>query len=81
MFEAVFSMRSVSRSYKLEKSRVYLVTRVEVGSNTPTVTLRIVGDEKESLKSKTVKYGREKDRPVLSSERAPHKNKIATVKE
>jgi hypothetical protein len=53
-----------------------------------------VQDEKESLKSETVKYGREcqvtltrerlrwqgpaaytKDRPVLSLERAPHKNK------
>jgi hypothetical protein len=35
------------------------VTRVEAGSNTSTVTLRIVGgDEKESLKSETVKYGR-----------------------
>jgi hypothetical protein len=33
-------------------------TRVEAGSNTSTVTLRIVvGDEKGSLKSETVKYG------------------------
>jgi hypothetical protein len=33
---------------------------VEVGSNTSTVTLRVVrGDEKGSLKSETVKYGRE----------------------
>jgi hypothetical protein len=30
------------------------------GSNTSTVTLRVVGgDEKRSLKSETVKYGRE----------------------
>jgi hypothetical protein len=55
---------------------------------------------KGSLKSETVKYGREsqgtrtrerlrwqgpaaytKDRPVLSSERAPHKNKTVTVKQ
>jgi hypothetical protein len=54
---------------------------------------------RRSLKSETVKYGREyqgtwtrerlrwedpaaytKDRPVLSSERAPHKNKTVTVK-
>jgi hypothetical protein len=36
------------------------VTRVEAGSNTSTVTLRVVGgDEKGSLKSETVKYGRE----------------------
>jgi hypothetical protein len=66
---------------------------VEAGSNTSTVTLRVVGgDEKGSLISETVKYGCEyqgtrarerllwqgpasytKDRPVLSSERAPHK--------
>jgi hypothetical protein len=75
-------------------------THVEVGSNTSTVTMRVVGgDEKGSLKTETVKYGREiqgtrirgrllwrgpaaytKDRPVLSSERAPHKNKTVTVK-
>jgi hypothetical protein len=72
---------------------------VEAGSNTSTVTLRVVrGDEKGSLKCETVKYGhmsqgtrtRErlrwqgpaayaKDRPDLSSERAPHKNKTVTV--
>jgi hypothetical protein len=34
--------------------------RVEAGSNTSTVTLRVVrGDEKGSLKSEAVKYGRE----------------------
>jgi hypothetical protein len=33
---------------------------VEAGSNTSTVTLRVVGgDEKKSLKSETVKYGHE----------------------
>jgi hypothetical protein len=33
---------------------------VEAGSNTSTVTLRVVGgDEKGSLKCETVKYGRE----------------------
>jgi hypothetical protein len=33
---------------------------VEAGSNTSTVTLRVVGgDEKGSLKSEIVKYGRE----------------------
>jgi hypothetical protein len=73
---------------------------VEAGSNTSTVTLRVVGgDEKGILDSETVKYGREslgtrtreilpwrgpaayrKDKPVLSSERAPHKNKTVTVK-
>jgi hypothetical protein len=38
-------------------------TRVEAGSNTSTVTLRVVGgDEKESLKSETVKYGHKSQR-------------------
>jgi hypothetical protein len=70
-----------------------VLPRVEAGSNTSTVTLRVVGgDEKGSLKSETVKYSPEsqgirtqerlrwqgpatyaKDRPVLSTERAPHK--------
>jgi hypothetical protein len=74
--------------------------RVEAGSNTSTVILRVVGgDEMGSLKSETVKYGREsqgtrtrerlpwqgpatytKDRLVLSSERAPHKNKTVTAR-
>jgi hypothetical protein len=73
---------------------------MEAGSNTSTVTLRVIrGNEKGSLKLETVKYGTEyqgirtreilhwqgpaaytKDRPVLSSERAPHKNKTVTVK-
>jgi hypothetical protein len=81
------------------KLRVKLLSRVEAGSNTSTVTLRGVGgDENGSLKCETVKYGREsqgtrtkerlrwqgpaaykKDGPVLSSERAPHKNKTVTV--
>jgi hypothetical protein len=76
-------------------------TRVEAGSNTSTVTLRVVGGaEMGSLKSETVNYGREsegtrtrerlrwqgpaaytKDRPILSSERAPHKNKSVTFKQ
>jgi hypothetical protein len=35
-------------------------TRVEAGSNTSTVILRVVGDdEKGSLESETVKYGHE----------------------
>jgi hypothetical protein len=75
--------------------------RVEAGSNTSTVTLRVVeGDEKGSLKSETVKYDLEfqgtrtrerlrwrgpavytKDRPVLSSETALHKNKTVNVKQ
>jgi hypothetical protein len=79
--------------------------RIEAGIvtevNTSTVTLRVVGgDEKGSLKSETVKYGRnsqgpgtrgrlrwqgpaahKKDRPVLSSERAPQGNKNVTVRQ
>jgi hypothetical protein len=53
----IFSVKSVPRSHKgTKKTR----TRVEAGSNTSTVTLRVVGgDEKESLKSETVKCGRE----------------------
>jgi hypothetical protein len=38
-------------------------TRVEAGSNTSTVTLRVVGgDEKGSLKSERVKYGHKRPR-------------------
>jgi hypothetical protein len=75
-------------------------TRVEAGSNTSIVTLRVVGgDEKGSLRTETVKYGRKsqgtrtrerpcwqgpaaytKDRPVLSSERAPYGIKNVTVR-
>jgi hypothetical protein len=40
-----------------------MYTRVEAGSNTSTVTPRVVGgDEKGSLKSETVKYGRKSQR-------------------
>jgi hypothetical protein len=73
---------------------------VVAGSNTSTMTLRVVGgDEKGSLQSETVIYGREyqgtrtrqrlrwqepaankKDRPVLSSERAPHKKQNRNCK-
>jgi hypothetical protein len=43
-----------------EVNAVSELTRVEAGSNTSTVTLRVVGgDEKGSLKSETVKYGHE----------------------
>jgi hypothetical protein len=90
LFREVFSVLSVQMIYKQE-----------AGSNTSTVTLRVVeGDEMGSLKSETVKYGREsqgtrtrerlrwqgpatntKDRPVLSSERAPHGNKNVTVRQ
>jgi hypothetical protein len=54
----VFSIWSVPR-YKREDWSLIL-TRVEAGSNTSTVILRVVGgDEKGSLESETVKYGHE----------------------
>jgi hypothetical protein len=44
------------------------VSRVEVGSNTSTVALLVVGgDEKESLRSETVKYCRESQETRTSS--------------
>jgi hypothetical protein len=47
----------VPKSYLQDIRRL---TRVEAGSNTSTVTLRVVGgDEKGNLKSETVKYGHE----------------------
>jgi hypothetical protein len=50
---------TVGRNIKL-RLRLWEVTRVEAGSNTSTVTLRVVGgDKKGSIKSETVKYGRE----------------------
>jgi hypothetical protein len=54
-------MWSVPRIYTGDICQQYdMTTRVEAGSNTSTVTLRVVGgDERGSLKSKTVKYGRE----------------------
>jgi hypothetical protein len=45
--------------YDIGQGGQYGVTRVEAGSNTSTVTLRVVGgDKKGNLKSETVKYGR-----------------------
>jgi hypothetical protein len=53
----VFSLRGLCRSFTGDnEGRLESVTRVETGSNTSTVTLRVVGgDEKGSLKSETVK--------------------------
>jgi hypothetical protein len=49
-------MWSVSRCYKQDSLNQRFTTRVEAGSNTSTVTLRVLGgNEKESLKSETVK--------------------------
>jgi hypothetical protein len=58
----VFSTRSEPRCYKQgqELREEVCESRVEAGSNTSTVALRVVqGDEKESLESETVKYGHE----------------------
>jgi hypothetical protein len=94
-------VRVARRLYKVTLVIFGSQTRVEAGSNTSTVTLRVVvGDGKGSLKSETVKYGHEsegnrtperlswrgpavytKDRPVISSEREPQKNKTVNVKE
>jgi hypothetical protein len=53
-------MQFVPRCYNVDKVSV---SEEEAGSNTSTVTLRVVGgDEKESLKSETVKYGRKSQR-------------------
>jgi hypothetical protein len=41
-------MRSVPRNYNQERLNIEFKNRVEAGSNTSTVTLRVVGgDEKE----------------------------------
>jgi hypothetical protein len=100
--KTVFSVGPAPRRYNSARSEeLEEETHVESGSITSTVTLRVVGgDEKGSLDSEAVKYGREsqetrtrerlrwqmpaaytKDRPILSSERAPHKNKTVTVKQ
>jgi hypothetical protein len=54
-FRVVFQYKVQDVHWVREKN-----TRVEAGSNTSTVTLRVVGgDEKGSLESETVKYGLE----------------------
>jgi hypothetical protein len=55
LLETVFSIQSVSKLTFVTSGSC-----VEAWPNTSTVTLRVVGgDEKESLKSETVEYGRE----------------------
>jgi hypothetical protein len=52
---SVFGSREVIKGHVTESQLVY---RVEAGSYTSTVALRVVGgDEKGSLESETVKYG------------------------
>jgi hypothetical protein len=58
MLEAISSLRSVTSVYNQGRHVKNRRDHVEAVSNTSTVTLRAVGgDEKESLKSETVKYG------------------------
>jgi hypothetical protein len=60
LLEIVFSARSVQRGYKENNLSKNSSTRVEAGSNTFPVNMRVVGgDEKGTLKSERVKYGRE----------------------
>jgi hypothetical protein len=49
-----------ARLHKKPSRKERILTRVEAGLNTSTVTLRVVGgDKKGSLESETVKYGHE----------------------
>jgi hypothetical protein len=58
MFDMVTSIRAAWK--EREFIRKFDRSRVDVGSNTSTVALRVVeGDEKGSLESETVKYGHE----------------------
>jgi hypothetical protein len=75
--------RNITLTFELEQ------TRVEAGSNTSTVTLRVVGgDENGSLNSQTVKYGHKSHGTRTQerlhwrgpAEKTPHKNKTVTVK-
>jgi hypothetical protein len=92
LLEAVFSIWSVPRLLHATDRVQFSYPRVELGSNTSTVTLRVVeGDEKGSLKSETVKCGREsqglgpeKDCSGKGQQqrgRPPPKNKTETVKQ
>jgi hypothetical protein len=56
----MFSLRYVQRGYKTGGFEYLHLARVEAGSNTSIMTLRVAGgDEKGSLKTETVKYGHE----------------------
>jgi hypothetical protein len=64
-YQATFFINQIKHHFALDKMCYNLrnsknLSSVEAGSNTSTVTLQVVGgDEKGSLKSETVKYGRE----------------------
>jgi hypothetical protein len=56
----VFSIGPTGGYIRGREHNILTCTLVEAGSNTSTVTLRVVGgDEKGSLKSERVKYGHE----------------------
>jgi hypothetical protein len=72
LFEVVFSVVRAAAGATQRRCKHVSAAR-GYKRNTSTVTLRVVGgDEMGSLKS---------DRPVLSSERGPHKNKTVTFKQ
>jgi hypothetical protein len=57
--EETFCTRSVLKFYNQDQL-VAVRSRVEAGSNTSTVALRVVGgDEKGSVESETIKFGHE----------------------
>jgi hypothetical protein len=59
-WDAVRNSSFLTSTCTLKKSIQFPTTRVEAGSNTSTVTLRVGGgDEKGGLKSEAVIYGRE----------------------
>jgi hypothetical protein len=56
----IYKCYRTETSYSIRARQETGISRVEAGSNTSTVTLRVVGgDEKGSLESETVKYGYE----------------------
>jgi hypothetical protein len=63
LLETVFYTWPVQRGYKRDNWSKTVLSRVEVGSNTPTIALQVIGgNEKGSLESGTVKYGHESHR-------------------
>jgi hypothetical protein len=78
-------MRCLFRGYLTRVRLLLPCDHVEAGSNTSTVTLRVVrGDEKGSLKSERVKYGRESQGTQIRErlrwqEPAPYKGRFTTL--
>jgi hypothetical protein len=74
-------MWSVPRLYNASYKYDSFQTRVEVGSNTSTMTLRVVGgNEKGSLKFDTVKYSR-KSQGTSTRERLRWQGRAAHTKD